>query len=98
MAKDYFQFSVVVFIACLAYFIRILEQTYAPNSFGLAFAYLTLFTPYRSLTLDLWQKYVHFNTDIVYPPTPVPEIEASKFSYDAMRIATNNFRTPAVVR
>jgi hypothetical protein len=95
---QYFQFSTVIFIVFVAYFIRMIQYSYLRDETRLGLAYLSLFLPYRSFSLFLWENFVHFDTEIEYPPMPVPEIQAKDFSYEVMKIATNNFRTPAVVR
>lgn len=97
-ASDLFQFSTILFVGLIAYTVHILETIYCPGSIPLAFAYLLLFTPFREYNLELWKRYVKFDTGIIYPATPVPEIQAKDFSYEVIRIATNNFRVPAVVR
>jgi len=59
---------------------------------------LLLFTNYRSLTKQLFLKYIQIDTRINYEPRQIPVIEAKDFSMDALRKATDNWRHPAVVR
>jgi hypothetical protein len=97
-STGYFQFSTIFFVVLLAYFVHIYEKAYAPNTIGLAFAYLSMFGNSRELTLSLWEKYAVFDTAVVHPATSVPEIDAKDYTFDVLRRATNNFRIPVVVR
>lgn len=68
------QFSTVFFVALVAFSAFILESWLSPES--LTLGYLLLFTSDREAQLNYWKQNVKFDTNILYPPTPVPEIRA----------------------
>ena len=54
--------------------------------------------PLPSLTAWIERGLVKIDTSIVLPHAPIPEIAAEDYSYERLRRATNNWRSPAVVR
>ena len=62
--------------------------------------YLLMFNANRDLNLEIWRKNIERKLDrrIILGPTPVPVIMAEKYNIDAVKIATNNYRRPAVIR
>ena len=62
--------------------------------------YILLLSPFRDLTLHFWRAHINKYLDkrVIRPSMPIPEITADSFSMDALRVATENFRYPAVVR
>jgi hypothetical protein len=62
--------------------------------------YLLMFNANRDLNLEFWRKNIEKKLDrrIILGPTPVPVIMAEKYTVDAVKIATNNYRRPAVIR
>jgi hypothetical protein len=69
-----FEFSTIFYIALIAYAAIILENYICPDTFAIGIGYLMLFTPFREENLNHWKKHVHFDTAVIYPPKPVPEI------------------------
>lgn len=57
-----------------------------------------LFTSFRSLTFSKWSEAIKINTAITRTPAHVPIIFAKDYTFDVLRVATENFRYPAVVR
>lgn len=47
------------------------------SSIAWVYPFLLLWTKYRNETLAAWESLVHINKNIVYPPTPIPEIHAA---------------------
>lgn len=41
---------------------------------------------------------IDIDTSITYPPAPIPEIAAEDYTYERMRRATENWRSPVVIR
>lgn len=70
----YLQFSTVFFVVLVAFSALILESYFAPKN--LTLGYLLLFSSDREAQLNYWKKNVKFDTDIIHPPIPVPEILA----------------------
>lgn len=57
-----------------------------------------LFTSFREEARALWQKTVFIDKNVKREPTHLAEIEAKDYSFESLRVATENFRYPAVVR
>jgi len=68
---------------------------------GAPFSYmwpnLLLFTPFRELAKDTWEKTVQVSKAVKRHPTHIAEIEAKDYTFDNLRLATDNWRHPAVV-
>lgn len=62
------------------------------------FMMLLPFDALRQPTREFWFKHVKIDTNIKYPPQHIPEIMAEDFNMESMRIATENWRYPVVVR
>lgn len=59
---------------------------------------LFLLVPAPRLLAQVQSAVIDIDTAIVRPPTPIPEIEAEEYSYERLRRATGNWRSPAVIR
>jgi len=59
---------------------------------------LLLFTPYRELAKTMWSERIHVNMNVKRLPLHIATIEAEDYTFENMRVATENFRFPAVVR
>jgi len=57
-----------------------------------------MFTSFRDLNLNMWKKYIKYNTAVTYEPSEIPIIQAKDYSFEALRHATSDFRYPALVR
>lgn len=79
-------------------FFVVAKTRLAGNSLKTIFPNFLLFTPYRQLTIDLWNNLIEINQDVIIDHPHIPIIEAEKYSFETLRVATENFRYPAVVR
>lgn len=68
------------------------------ESIPLIYPYLYMINGDRDAAVSMWAKHAPIDTSVTHHPTAVPEIEAKDYTFDALRRATNDFRTPAVVR
>jgi hypothetical protein len=68
------------------------------ESFGLIYPYFLMINGDREATTNAWKAAVPIDRSVIYPSTPIPEILAADYTYAALRKATDNFRSPAVVR
>lgn len=59
---------------------------------------LMLFTGFRNQTREEWKRVLKFNEAAIYTPAHVPIIEAKDYSFESLRLATDNWKHPAVVR
>ena len=59
---------------------------------------LLLFTGLRETAKAYWTENVKVDKAVIREPLQVPIIEAKDYSFESLRIATENFRFPAVVR
>jgi len=59
-----------------------------------------LFTPFRQVVKDMWPVYLKQKIDkrVRRPPIHIPEVQAADYSFETMRIATDDWRHPAVCR
>mmetsp|Transcript_42905 Transcript_42905/g.93277 ORF Transcript_42905/g.93277 Transcript_42905/m.93277 type:complete len:368 (+) Transcript_42905:41-1144(+) len=58
-----------------------------------------LFTPFRELTREYWGKVlVKVDKNVNRPPVQVATIAAKDYSFESLRVATQNWRYPAVVK
>lgn len=57
-----------------------------------------LFTGYREATKQAWKDVLEVSTAVKKHHTHIAEIQAKDYSFDALRLATDNWRHPAVVR
>jgi len=62
------------------------------------YPYFLLVTGFRNEAKEAWLKTAQVDTRIIYKPNPVPEILAEDYSFDAIKVASSNFRYPVVVR
>jgi hypothetical protein len=49
---------------------------YSEFKFQWIYPFVLLFTPFRSLADEAWSKYGSVDKRVVYPPKPIPEIQA----------------------
>ena len=61
-------------------------------------ANILLFTPFSDTTRKLWKKSVKIDDNIIRRSAPIPEVDGSSYTFDSLKRATNNFKSPAVVR
>ena len=59
---------------------------------------ILLYTGYRSATLYYWNKIIKIDEKIKYNHTHIPIIEKEDYSFERLRIASNNFLTPVLVK
>lgn len=57
-----------------------------------------MFTPYREATISFWRKHKKIDKAVKREPTKIPEIKKEDFSFESLRIATENFRYPALMK
>jgi len=57
-----------------------------------------LFTGYRQETIAAWKKVLKVDMKVKRHHTHITEIDAKDYSFESLRMATDNFRHPAVVR
>lgn len=57
-----------------------------------------LWTPFRDLTYQWWEKVLKYDTTKEIPLIPIPEIKAEEYSYDKVKELSEGFRYPIVVR
>lgn len=60
-----------------AYLAFSVYQNYSAASLMRFYPFALLLTPYREENLKAWESYAAVNTDVVYPPRPIAEINAS---------------------
>lgn len=60
--------------------------------------YAMLLTSDRIATVNMWRRVAVVDRGVEYPPRHVPVIDATAYSFEVLREATDNFRRPAVVR
>jgi hypothetical protein len=65
-------------------------ETMVPN--------LLLFTPFREEARSWWTSTVVHDTNVKREPMHLPIIDAKDYSFESLRVATENWRYPAVVR
>ena len=56
-----------------------------------------LFTPHRNETRAQWKSVLKYS-DKIYEPEKVPEMKYADFTMEKLKKATNNWRSPAIVR
>lgn len=78
--------------------IPILKTHYAGNPLNHMLPNLLLFTPYREWARSLWNDVVKVDKNVIRTPLQVPIIMKEDYSFESMRVATENWRYPAVVR
>lgn len=62
------------------------------------YPYLLLWTPFREDNRLAWLTHVPLDTRIIRPARPVIEIMAKDYSFEAIRIASQDFQLPVIVR
>jgi hypothetical protein len=75
----------------------------AGDNLSVMYPNLLLFFPdedTRELTKKVWKQSSNdrVDTSIVYEPTKIPSIDASVYTFDSLRKATDDFHRPAVVK
>lgn len=89
------KFLILVFVVV---FFVVAKTRIAGNSLKTIIPNFLLFTPFRTLTNEMWHKMIDINEDVIIDHPHIPIIEAEKYSFETLRAATENFRYPAVVR
>lgn len=74
------------------------DPTLSLPSITTLYPYLLLVSPFREENRLAWLSYVPLETRIIRPPKQVPEILAKDYSFEAIRIASRDFRIPVIVR
>lgn len=62
------------------------------------YADLLLFTPYRDALKAYWEKNMKIDKGVKIEPSHVPTIDAKDYTYETLRVASENFRYPVIVR
>ncbi|NBD31454.1 MAG: hypothetical protein GVY17_00375 [Cyanobacteria bacterium] len=76
-----------------------LPQKRNTNSFlNTLYANLLLFTHLRTKTLSIWENSLNIDYTVRRPASPIPEVDASNYTFEALKRATDGFKCPAVVR
>ena len=86
------------FFILLGIFIGVLIHLQYGEHFKHAIPYMMLLGSDRDSNLKAWEKYAPVNRKITYHATHVPEIAAEDYSFELLQEASNNFRSPVVVR
>lgn len=56
-----------------------------------------LLTPFRGATAWCWKKFLRYGNQEI-APIPIPELQASNYSYENMKYITDDFKHPGIVR
>lgn len=81
----------------LAGFVFYRNQKYAKDPLMYMIPNMMMFLPFREVTISLWGSLIQYPKEPI-EPQQVPEIHAKDFSFEALRVVTKNFKSPAVVR
>lgn len=73
------------------------NATYAKDPIMYMIPNFLMFTPFLETTTAIWKMMIKYPDEPI-EPQQIPEIQAKDFSMERMREATNNWRSPAVVR
>lgn len=84
----------LIFIAL----VPVLKTYFADDPLIFMYPNLLMFTPFRNTTINYWKEHLHIDKSVVHEPTHIPVIDAKDYSMEALRVATENWRYPAVVR
>mmetsp|Transcript_2379 Transcript_2379/g.2346 ORF Transcript_2379/g.2346 Transcript_2379/m.2346 type:complete len:383 (-) Transcript_2379:44-1192(-) len=57
-----------------------------------------LFTPFREEVKAYWKQIIKIDTNVKRSPLQIPIIQAKDYSFESLRLATEGFRYPAIVR
>lgn len=85
-------------VGALAIIIGVRNATYANHPVSFLVPNFLMFTPFRAATLKAWDRVLEYDTSKEVEPVPIPEMNATDFTFDALRQLTHNFRSPAIVR
>lgn len=96
--KETFSVSFSVLIPVLLVLYPFLRSYLANDPISYIKPNLMLFTNMREETREEWKRVLKFDTGVEQHPAHVPTIDAADFSLEKLRIATENWRYPAVVR
>jgi hypothetical protein len=91
-------YGLPVLVAFILYPLVFEDPTLSLPGLSAIYPYLLLWTPYREENRQAWLTHVPLDARIQRPPRPVHEIRAEDYSFDAIRVASRNFRLPVVVR
>lgn len=78
--------------------IPVMRTRFALDPLSYLYPNFLMFTPFRDQLKAQWAAVVKVDTNVKREPLQVPIIEAKDYSFESLRVATENFRYPAVVR
>ena len=91
-------FNVSTAVGIVAVVVAVRNATYAQHPLAFLIPNLLMFTPFRDATLDAWNRVLAYDKSVERDPMPIAEMDASEYSFEALKRLTNGFRSPAVVR
>lgn len=89
---------VAIVFALMAAYPAFLTYQISGNPLNYMIPNFLLFTPYRNAAVNAWMKYIKIDTGVIYDHNHVPIIQAKDYTFETLRKATHNWRSPAIVR
>jgi hypothetical protein len=90
--------STLVMMLLFIVLVAILKTHFADDPLIYIVPNFLMFTPFREQTKAWWKHVLHVDKAVAHEPTHIAVIEAENYNMEALRVATENFRYPAVVR
>ena len=96
--QHHWLFNASTAVGLVAVIVAVRNATYAQHPLAYLIPNLLMFTPFRDATLNAWNRVLQYDTSVERDPVPIAEMDASEYSYEALKRLTHGFRSPAVVR